>query len=66
MTTLSHAYPVARRHHRCGSCERPIQPGDRYHRWSGTGDYWDGIMTLKECAEYCERYGRPIPQSDNS
>lgn len=61
MTTLSRAYPVARKGHRCGSCAGRIHPGERYHRWTGTGDLWDGIARLAECAECAARYGRPVP-----
>jgi hypothetical protein len=61
MTTLSSAFPVAVKVHRCSPCGRPIQPGERYHRWKGTSDLWTGIATSKECAECCERYGRRIP-----
>jgi hypothetical protein len=61
MTTLSSGFPRARKHHRCSSCGRPILPGERYHRWKGTGDLWVGIATAKECAECCARYGRRVP-----
>jgi hypothetical protein len=59
-TTLQTSHPTARRPHRCSSCERLIQPGERYHRWKGTSDMWQGVGTVKECAACCERYGRPI------
>jgi hypothetical protein len=60
MTTLHRSYPKARRPHRCGSCDRPIAPGEQYHRWKGTSEdgLWSGVATLKECAECCARYGR--------
>ncbi len=59
--TVSRTYPRASRAIRCTSCGELIAQGAHYHRWTGTGDYWDGLATAKECAECCERYGRPIP-----
>jgi predicted RNA-binding Zn-ribbon protein involved in translation (DUF1610 family) len=56
MATLSRAFPVARRPHHCGSCGQRIEPGEQYHRWTGTGDCWEGVMTLKECRECFARY----------
>jgi hypothetical protein len=61
MATLHQTFPVARRAHRCDACGSPIAAGERYHRWKGTNDCWDGVMTAKECAECCARYNRPIP-----
>jgi hypothetical protein len=61
MGTVSRMYPRAKKYHRCTGCERPIEKGERYHRWTGTSDLWPGLATAKECAECCERYGRPIP-----
>jgi hypothetical protein len=61
MPTVWQSYPVARRIHGCTSCGRPIVPGDRYSRWTGTNDLWIGLATAKDCAECCIRYGRPIP-----
>lgn len=52
MTTLRRAFPVARRPHRCTSCNGPIRVGDRYHRWTGTGDCWEGIATAKDLFAY--------------
>lgn len=64
MTTLDRAYPVARKGHRCGSCAGRIHPGERYYRWTGTGDEWDGIGHMKECASCAARYCRPVPTPD--
>lgn len=61
MSTVSLTFPVARRAHRCTSCRSLIAAGERYRRWTGTGDMWPGLATAKECAECCERYGRPLP-----
>lgn len=58
MTTLSRAFPVAVKPHRCGSCGGPIRQGEQYHRWTGTADEWVGPATLKECAKCFARYGR--------
>lgn len=59
MTTLHRSFPVARRSHRCSSCGRGIAPGERYHRWKGVvRSIYDGVMTVKECADCMERYGR--------
>lgn len=60
MPTLSRSFPVANKAHRCGSCEGPIEKGERYHRWTGTGDEWIGPATLKECAECFSRYTRHL------
>jgi hypothetical protein len=62
---------TARKRHRCDSCARPIEPGDRYvrHVMFPTDDDYDYIdpatykplnipLTLKECATEAERYGR--------
>lgn len=57
-TTLSRAFPTAIKAHRCGSCNGPIAKGEQYHRWTGTGDLWEGVATLKECAECFARYGQ--------
>jgi len=54
--TLDRAFPVANKSHRCGSCEGPIRPGEQYHRWKGTTDYTEGVVTLKECRACFERY----------
>lgn len=61
MTTLSRAFPVARKAHRCDSCGGVIREGERYYRWTGTGDEWTGVARMKECANCAERYGRPVP-----
>ncbi len=66
MTTLSRSYPVARKPHRCDGCGFKIYRGDRYHRWTGTDDLWEGLATYKECARCCERYGRPIPAAEEA
>lgn len=60
MSTLSREFPIARKGHRCSSCAAPIHPGERYHRWTGTGDEWIGVAHMKECASCAARYGRPI------
>lgn len=60
---LANECPTARKAHRCGSCGGRINPGEMYRRWKGTGDDWVGIATLKECAECCTRYGRPLRES---
>lgn len=65
MPTVWQTYPVARRMHGCSSCGRPILPGERYSRWTGTNDLWLGLATAKDCAECCERYRRPIPDDRN-
>ena len=62
MSTLTRAFPVARKHHRCMCCRSIIPPGEQYHYWTGTSDMWPGVQTLKECAGCCARYGRAIPQ----
>jgi hypothetical protein len=54
--TLHRSFPVAIKGHRCGSCGSPIPAGDQYHRWKGTTDVTEGIVTLKECRECFERY----------
>jgi hypothetical protein len=54
--TLDRAFPVARKTHRCTSGGCVIKVGERYHRWKGTTDVTEGIMTLKECRECFERY----------
>lgn len=59
--TVSSTHPRAKKAVRCTSCERLIEKGERYHRWVGRNDLWDGLATAKECAGCCKRYGRPIP-----
>lgn len=59
--TLNRTYPVARKAHRCSSCGYLIEKGERYHRWTGRSDMWVGLATAIECADCCERYGRPVP-----
>lgn len=61
--TVSQAWPIARRAYRCTSCHDLIDKGQRYYRWTGRSDFWDGLATARECAECCERYGRPIPSA---
>ena len=39
--------PTARKEHRCDSCDRTINPGERYHRWSGLTEW--GFSTFKQC-----------------
>lgn len=39
--------PIARKEHRCESCERGIEPGEKYHRWEGLTEC--GWMTFKQC-----------------
>ncbi len=61
--TVASGYPIARKPHRCLSCQRVIEKGERYYRWTGRGDWWIGLATWKECADCCERHGRPIPEA---
>lgn len=58
MTALSRTFPVARWDIPCSSCRSLIARGERYHRWVGTGDEWDGLATLKECGRCFDRYER--------
>ena len=59
MNTLRRQFPVARKNHRCGSCDSgTIAKGERYHLWVGTGDEWDGIATHRECEACFRRYGQ--------
>lgn len=62
ITTVSRSYPVACKPHRCDGCSGAIVRGDRYHRWTGIGDEWEGLATSKECESCCARYGRPVPE----
>lgn len=45
--------PVARQHHACSSCERAINPGEKYLRQWLVGD--DGPFTYKAC-EHCRAF----------
>lgn len=63
MATLDEKWPLARTRHRCGSCNGIIEPGERYLRWKGTSDYWEGVATLKECQSCSKRYGRTQPEA---
>lgn len=59
--TVKRTHPQAKKVILCTSCGGRIERGERYHRWTGRSDMWDGLATAKECANCCERYGRPIP-----
>lgn len=54
--TLHRSFPVARKPHRCTSGGCPIPAGEQYHRWKGTTDVTEGVVTLKECRDCFERY----------
>lgn len=66
MTTLHRSWPVARRPHRCDRCSDLIEPGDRYYRWKGTSDLWDGVMTAKECESCATTFNREQQEVDDA
>lgn len=57
----------ARKRHCCGSCEESIAPGEFYLRHTtfpgddnGFADSAGHPVSLAECADCAERYGRPL------
>lgn len=61
MPTVSQAFPVARKSHRCDYCGGKIEPGTRYRRWTGTSDVWFGLATEKRCEPCVTKFGGHFP-----
>ena len=47
---LSHTKPRARKAHKCGECNRTIEPGETYERTAGVADgYFETYITCEQC-----------------
>lgn len=60
MSADRHTARTARTRHRCESCERRIEVGERYLRWVTfpSDGVMDTITACAECSDCATRYGR--------
>lgn len=45
------SFPVARKQHKCGECDLPILPGERYHQHRGM---WEDQFASHKVCSFCD------------